>query len=79
MEKFSQSNIHYIFAGHMHQNFEGEFIDNDNGDWLKMITTSAIGAQYNSIEDEPPSESGYRIVNVTRTKIQQKYINIESK
>nr|XP_027204932.1 serine/threonine-protein phosphatase CPPED1-like [Dermatophagoides pteronyssinus] len=76
MEKFIDANIHYIFAGHMHQNFEGEFFINDNR-WLKMITTSAIGAQYHAIDTEPPSKSGYRIVNVTRTNIQQKYVQIE--
>jgi 3',5'-cyclic AMP phosphodiesterase CpdA len=57
-------NVHYVFAGHYHRNSYGR-----DGD-LEMITTGPAGMPIG------PDPSGFRIAEVTGSRIEQKYYGL---
>lgn len=68
VEKLYNSNVRYVFAGHLHRNYNGSYKE------LNMITTSAIGAQMNN--GLANAKSGYRKVMVKNDEVIHQYINI---
>ena len=64
LKLFTDAGIHYIFAGHYHRNALGS----DSG--IMMVTTGPIGMPIG------PDPSGFRIVSVKGSELQQEYISL---
>ncbi|XP_054152567.1 serine/threonine-protein phosphatase CPPED1-like [Oppia nitens] len=67
IQKFVDSGIRAIFAGHYHRNAGGRYKE------LELVVTSAIGAQSPTGRN---ANSGYRVVTVNEFNISHEYIDI---
>ena len=65
LDKFKESGVEGIFAGHYHRNAGGEYRG------MKVVTTSAIGGQLGN------DQSGARVVKVMEDKIEHEYYAIK--
>ncbi len=64
LKMFADADVHYAFAGHYHRNALG------SAGSLMMVTTGPVGMPIG------PDPSGFRIVSVHGTELQQEYISL---